>query len=67
MGRPPLPKAKRLGIMLCLNASQAMVRQLDRLAKLRGVSRAKAARDVMEKGLAAAIRQAERDADKEFG
>lgn len=67
MGRPPLPKSKVLGVMLTMNASRAMVRQLDRLAKLRGVSRARAARDVLEDGLAAAIRKAERDAEKEFG
>jgi hypothetical protein len=67
MGRPPLPKSKVLGDMLTLPVSRAMVRQLDALAKLRGVSRARAARDVLENGITAAIRKAERDAEKEFG
>lgn len=67
MGRPPLPKAKRLGEMFCMNVSRATVRDLDTLARLRGVSRAKAARDVLEKNLPAAILKAERDTEKEFG
>jgi hypothetical protein len=63
-GRPKLPKSQKLGVMFCMNIGPATLRQLDTLAKLRGVSRARAARDVMEKGIAAAIRRAE--AEREF-
>jgi len=66
-GRPKLPKGEKLGVMFCMNIGADTLRQLDALAGLRGVSRARAARDVLEGGMPAAIRKAERDREKEFG
>lgn len=51
MGRPRLPPGEKLGVMLSFNVSAALVGEIEAHAEDQFMSRAEAARDLIERGL----------------